>query len=182
MGRFLKRLYLTLIVLVVVAAGAAWGLLSYIAPDERLDLNYNPIDIKQKALDMVTQLNAELVLTEQDVNALIKKHLKRDIAENVRLDGAKISLNGDRLIADLNVTYMERIPAQVKAEYQLEWQVPNLVLRPQLLSVKGIGLPLGLLETITVPLDLPAGDVVEVKDVQFESDRIKVLFKVDMPF
>ncbi|MCR2804224.1 hypothetical protein [Paenibacillus soyae] len=182
MGRFVKRLFLTLVVLAVLLAGAAWGLMSYIAPEETLDLNYEPIDLKQKALDMATSLKPELILTEQDINDLIKKHLERDIAENVRLDGARFSLQGNRLIADLNVTYMERIPAQVKAEYRMEWQDPNLTLHPRGLFVKGLELPFSSLETIIVPLDLPTGDMISVKEVRFEGDQVRVLFKINMPF
>lgn len=182
MGRAFKRLFLTLVVLVVLLAGSACGLAVYIAPDEQLDLDYKPINLKQKALDMATSLKPELVLTVQDINDLIKKHLERDIAENVRLDGAKFSLQGDRLIADLNVTYMERVPAQVQAEYRMEWQDPNLALRPEGLSVKRIALPYASLETIIVPLDLPTGDFVSVKEVRFESEQVRVLFQVNKPF
>lgn len=182
MGRVFKRLFITLVVLIVLAGGVVWWLLSYIAPDKQLDLNYSSIDVKQKALDMAKRLEPELILTETDINDLIKKHLERDVAENVRLDGAQFQLNGDRLIADLNVTYMDSIPAQVQAEYRMEWQEPNITLRPQSLSVKGIELPIDLLDTIIVPLDLPTGDLVSVQDVRFESKQVKVLFKINMPY
>lgn len=182
MGKFLKRLFITLIVLLLIAGGAAWWFLSYIAPDKPLDLNYNPIDVRQKAVDMVKRLKPELVLSEEEVNDLIKKNIDRDVAENVRLDGAQFRLKGDRLVADLNITYRDRIPAQIQAEYRLEWQNPNLALRPQSLKMKGIELPLSMLETIVVPLDLPTGDMVSVDDVKFEEKQVKVLFDIKLPF
>lgn len=184
MGRVFKRLFITLVVLVMIVGGAVWWLLSYIAPDQQLNLNYNPIDVKQKALDMVKALKPELLLTEEDVNNLIKKHIHTDVAENVRLNGAKFYLQGDRLVADLNVTYRDRIPAQLQAEYRMEWEEPNLVLRPQSLSVKDLKLPIDLLETITVPLDLPTGEMVEVKEMVFANSQIKVLFNLNikLPF
>jgi hypothetical protein len=182
MGKVFKRLFITLGVLIVLVGGAVWWLLSYIAPDKQLDLNYSSIDLKEKAMDMARRLEPELILTESDVNNLIKKHLHPDVADGVRLDGAQFHLSGDRLIADLNVTYRERISAQLQAEYRMEWQEPNLTLRPQSLSVKGIELPIDLLDTIIVPLDLQSGELVFVQDVRFESKQVKVLFKINMPF
>lgn len=180
--RVVKKLFIALIVLLLILAGAAWWLLSYIAPDKTLDLQYNPIDVKQKALEMAKQLKPELVLTESEVNDLIKKHLNPNIAEDVRLDGAEFKLEDNRLLADLNITYRDRIPVQVQAEYVWEWEEPNLVLRPQALMVKGFGLPLSLLSTVVVPLEMPAGDVIAVKDVEFANNRIKVLFKLSLQF
>ncbi|RJE84249.1 hypothetical protein D3P07_23040 [Paenibacillus sp. 1011MAR3C5] len=182
MGKFLKRLFITLIVMLLIIGGAAWWFLSYISPDKPLNLNYNPIDVRQKAVDMVKRLKPELVLSEAEVNDLIKKHIDRDVAEGVELDGAEFELNGDRLIADLNITYKDRIPAHIRAEYRLEWQNPNLALRPQSLTMKGIQLPLRMLETIVVPLDLPTGDMVTVDDVKFEEKQVKVLFQIKLPF
>lgn len=182
MGKFLKRLLIVLIVLLLLIGGAAWWFLSYIAPDRPLHMNYNPIDVRQKAVDMVKRLKPELVLSEAEVNDLIKKHMDVDAFENVRVDGAQFELDGNRLLADLNITYLERIPAQIRAEYRLEWQNPNLALYPQSLSMKGIQLPLNMLETIVVPLDLPTGEMVKVQDVKFVDKQIKVLFDIKLPF
>ncbi|MEK3883427.1 hypothetical protein [Paenibacillus sp. PL2-23] len=182
MGKWFKRLFLSFIVLIVVLAVALWGLLAYIAPDEQLDLNYDSVDIRGKALEMAKSLKLELVLTEQDINNLIKKRLERDIADHVVLDGARFELQGDRLIAHLNVTYMELVSAQMKVEYRLEWQEPSLALRPQGLFVKGFELPDHSLETIIVPLDLPTGEIVSVKEVQFEDGQVRVLFRAKLPF
>lgn len=182
MGKALKRLFLTLVILLVLAAGAAWWLLSYIAPDEELDLSYQNIDVRQKATDMVKQLKPELVLTEADVNNLIKKNMDPRINEHVVVDGAAFDLEGDRLIANMNITYRDRVPMAVRAEYLLEWQDPSLVLRPQSLTMKGIELPLDMLETIVVDLDLPAGDMAKVKDVRFDGGAVRVEFGFSLPF
>ena len=79
----------------------------------------------------------------------------------------------------MNVTYKDRIPAELNAVYSLEWQSPNIVLRPQSLSLKEIALPLSMLETIVIPLDLPAQDIVTVRDVS-SKDQIKILFKLQI--
>ncbi|MDQ8736156.1 hypothetical protein [Paenibacillus sp. LHD-38] len=192
MGRIIKRLLLLFIVILLLLGGAAWWMLSYIAPDEQLDLSYEPIDVNEKVLAMVKKLKPELVLTEADINDLIKRHLKEKyasgeagsssvvIAQDTQLDGASFELEEKKLIAHMNVTYMGRIPAALEAEYSLEWQSPNIVLRPQSLSLKNTSLPVNMLETINVPLDLPAQDIVTVRDMQFLKDQIKVLFKLQL--
>ncbi|WP_138754892.1 hypothetical protein [Paenibacillus sinopodophylli] len=190
MGKILKRLMLLLVVILLLLGGALWWLVSYVAPDEQLDLSYAPIDVKGKALDMVKNLKPELVLTETDLDHLIKQNLKNDygigdanssaimLREDVRLDGARFELEENRLVAHLNVTYKERLPAALEAVYALEWQPPNIVLRPQSLFLKKSRLPLSMLDTIIIPLDLPAYDVVTIGDVQFEQERIRIGFKL----
>ncbi|MDQ6421325.1 hypothetical protein RB620_18015 [Paenibacillus sp. LHD-117] len=182
MGKLVRRLLLAIVFLILLIVGAGWWVLSYVAPDQELDLSYQTIDVREKATDMVKRLKPELVLTEADINHLIKMNLSPDIADHVMVDGANFSLEKDRLIADMNVTYRDRIPMAVQAEYRLEWQDPNIALRPQSLKVKDIELPVDLLDTIIVPLDLPTGNVVEVKDVRFEADAIRVLFKLNISF
>ena len=192
MVKMLKRLLAALIVMVLLLGGAVWWLLSYIAPDEQLDMRYAPIDVNAKALDMVKKLKPELVLSEADINDLIKNHLNSEyasreaggssleLAKDLRLDGAVFELEEDKLVVRMNVTYMDRIPAELDAVYSLEWQPPNIALRPQSLSVKEIGLPVGMLETIIIPLDLPAQDVLSVRDVLFEKDQLRIRFKLQI--
>lgn len=192
MGNTLKRLLAAIIVIILLFGGALWWLLSYIAPDGQLDLRYEPIDLKAKALDTARKLKTELVLTEADINDLIKMHLKSEyasggageysleLAKDIRLDGAAFELEEDKLLARMNVTYKDRIPAELDAVYSLEWQSPNIALRPQSLSVKEISLPIGMLETIIIPLDLPLQDVVSIRDIQFEKNQLKIRFKLQI--
>ncbi|MHA6482324.1 hypothetical protein ACX1C1_10545 [Paenibacillus sp. strain BS8-2] len=182
MGKALKRLMGLLLLLLLLIAGGLWWLLSYIAPDEKLDLSYQNIDVRQKATDMVKQLKPELVLTEVDINNLIKKNLDPNINDHVVVDGASFDLDGDRLVANMNITYRDLVPMAVRAEYQLEWQDPNLALRPQSLKVKGIELPLDMLDTYVFDLDLPTGDLVQVSEVRFQGESVTVKFKLSMPF
>ncbi|OMF32653.1 hypothetical protein BK133_14220 [Paenibacillus sp. FSL H8-0548] len=190
--RIIKRLLTVIIVIALLLGGASWWLISYIKPEEQLDMSYTPIDVKEKALDMVKKLKPELVLTEADINHLIKMNMKKEYAssengvsfleltKDLRLDGAHFDLEEDRLIARMNVTYMDRIPAELDAVYSLEWQAPNIVLRPQSLSLKNISLPTGVLETIIIPLDLPSQDIVTVQAVRFEQDLLKIDFKLQL--
>ncbi|RCW47825.1 hypothetical protein [Paenibacillus prosopidis] len=192
MRKAIRRLLTAVVLIILLLGGAAWWLLSYIAPDEPLDMAYESIDVKEKALDMAKRLKPEFVLTEADINNMIKMHLERklasreagassmELANGIHLDGAAFELEEDKLAARLNVTYRDRVPAELDAVYSLEWQPPNIALRPNSLSVKEIGLPVSLLEPIIIPLDLPADDVVTVRDVQFLKDQIKVLLKISL--
>ncbi|MCA0756409.1 hypothetical protein KP806_15250 [Paenibacillus sp. N4] len=189
MWKAIRRLLMSLIVILLLLGGAAWALLAYIAPDEKLDMAYTPISVQDKALAIVKSLKTELVLTETDVNYLIKAHLERELAgadgapelsKDLRLDGAAFELEADKLIAHMNVTYKDRVPAQLDAVYRLEWQPPNIALRPQSLSAKEIGLPLDLLQTVIIPLELGEQDLVSISNVLFEQDQIRVQFKVDV--
>ncbi|MGG1633971.1 hypothetical protein [Paenibacillus sp. NRS-1760] len=192
MGKTLKRLLMSFIVILLLLGGALWWFLLYIAPDEPLDMSYAPIDVKEKALDMVKKMKLELVLTESDINHLIKMNMKdelaisrpesthQEIAKAIHLDGANFDLEENRLIAQMNITYKNKIPARLDAVYSLDWESPNIILKPQSLSVKAIQLPLSMLETIVIPLDLPAQDVVTVRDVQFENNQIKIRFKLQI--
>ncbi|MGO4179739.1 hypothetical protein AB4Z17_01055 [Paenibacillus sp. TAF43_2] len=192
MGKTLKRLLMSFIVILLLLGGALWWFLSYIAPDEPLDMSYAPIDVKEKALDMVRKMKLELVLTESDINHLIKMNMKdelaisrlesadQEFAKAIHLDGANFDLEENKLIAQMNITYKNKIPARLDAVYSLDWESPNIILKPQSLSVKAIQLPLSMLETIVIPLDLPAQDVVTVRDVQFENNQIKIRFKLQI--
>lgn len=182
MGKFLRRLAVVVTVIVLLLAGGAWALSAYIAPERALNLQYERIDVKAKALDMISRLKPELVLSEADIDNLAKMNLDPEAFEQVRIDGADFRLEDDLLIADLNVTYKDRIPAGIQAVYRMEWQEPNLALRPQSLKVKDISLPLSMLETIIIPLELPSGDTVEVENVRFDSDGMKIRFKINLSF
>jgi hypothetical protein len=195
MRRALRRFATTLGILLILLAGAGWWLTSYIAPDEQLDLTYTPISIKDKAWDIIKNMKTELILTESDVNFLIKSGLQSQLPraeetgalqldENVRLDGAAFKLEQDELTARMNVTWQNTIAAELNATYRLEWQQDRIALRPQSLSLKGLPLPLRLLEPILIPLELPEQNYVSISNVAFEPGQIRIVFKVDvkLPF
>ncbi|MHA7966583.1 hypothetical protein ACX93W_20950 [Paenibacillus sp. CAU 1782] len=182
MKKAMGRLLAVLLVLVLIIGGGIWWFLSYIAPDQERDLSYQSIDVGAKALEMIRALKPELVLSEADVNSLIKRHMEPEFSENIKIDGADFKLEKNRLLADLNITFAGRIPAEIKAEYDLEWKGDELVLHPASLHLKGITLPSDRLETIVVPLGLPSVDIVKIKDIQFETGQIKVLFQLDITF
>ncbi len=194
MKKAMRRFFITLVVLLVLLGGAGWWLRSYIAPAEQLDMSYTPISLKEKAWEIIKNRKTELVLSEADVNFLIKSAMAFQLSDgeaaagreglwldqDLRLDGAAFQLEQDMLLARMNVTWKDYIPAELNASYRLEWQQNRIALRPQSLALKGIALPTGLLETVLLPLELPEQDYVSISDITFEPDQIRILFKIDL--
>ena len=188
--KILKRLLLAALLIIILIAGGAWWLISYVAPDEKLTMEYNSIDVAQKMLDMVKRMEPVLVLTEAEVNDLIKKNMTKQLSENLKdsrdfpfadhfeIAGAAFELGDGQMLARIQLNYRERIPIELQIMYTVVWDNPNIVLLPESLSVKSINLPVSLLEPIETSLDLPAGELVQVEDVQVGVDGIKVRFKM----
>lgn len=185
MRRWIKRLVVAIALLLALLLAGGWWFISYIAPQQKLDLTYEPINISAKALDMVKRLKPELIITEEDVDNLVKMQLQDGAANqtlppNVKLDGAQIELNGDQLLAHLNVTYLNTIPAELLVTYQLSWQAPNIVVEPVSVNLKGIALSTDNLERITIPLEMSIQNLVTVSDVRFEGDHIVVKLQMQL--
>ncbi|MFC4775973.1 hypothetical protein ACFO9Q_04160 [Paenibacillus sp. GCM10023252] len=182
MPRSVRILFTSILILILLLGGACWGLLRYAAPEEELTLSYEPIDLQSKALAMARKLKPELILTEEDMNNLVKSSLAQAplLSPDFTLQGARVELEGDRLIVHLNVTYRDRIPVGAVAEYRMSWEEPNVRLQPVSLKVKGIQLPEDRLEPILVPLDLRELKVIQVREVIFDGDRIRLLFRANL--
>ncbi|MFD1955015.1 hypothetical protein ACFSL6_12760 [Paenibacillus thailandensis] len=179
MSRTVRRLVAAFAVALVLAGGAALWLKSYVAPREALDLSYEGIDVKRKLLDMAARLEPMLILTEEDVNNLIKMELSKqgDAADSrIRIDGARFELQEGKLTAHLNVTYRNALPIGAVAVFRLSWEPPNIVLAPESVKVRDIRLPAGLADTRII--ELPSEGIVRIKDVDFDRDRIKIGFAI----
>lgn len=176
MFRWLKWLILVIVLLAAVVAGGGLWLKSYVAPSEQLDLAYDPVSIKDKAMEMVQKLKPEIVLSEADVNNLIKSQLQSGSPESLppdtTLDGARFELSGDRLIAHLNMTYRDFLPLGMLATYKMTWQAPNLILEPLSLSVKDYDLGKERLDRIVVPIELPS--LISIGEMQFQDNQIVI--------
>ncbi|GGG08880.1 hypothetical protein [Paenibacillus abyssi] len=183
MKKFFRRLIIFVIILVILVVLAGWGLTRYVAPREQLDLNAAPLDLRQKATDMALQMNPELTLTEEDINNLIKSHLgdNRMLAPDVRLDGARFELQSDVLTAHVNVTYMGQIEAAAVAEYRLVWEKPNLRAVPERLAIRDIPLPADGMQELVIPLGSQLPEMLEVRGVYFDPDRIRIAFQANLP-
>ncbi|GLX67424.1 hypothetical protein [Paenibacillus glycanilyticus] len=182
MFRWLKWSIIVLVLLVAAAAGGGLWLKSYVAPSEKLDLAYDPVSIEDKALQMVANLKPEIVLSEADVNNLIKSQLQgghsASLPPDMKLDGARFELSGDRLIAHLNMTYRDFLPVGMLATYKMSWKAPNLIIEPVSLTVKDYDLGKERLDRMVVPIQLPS--MISIRDMQFQSNQIVIGLKLSI--
>lgn len=179
MGKKLKRTIALAVVLVVLAAGGAMWLKEYVAPREALDLSYRPIDIGQKLLNMAASMEPELILTESDINQLMKMQIAESGgADNpdIRVDGARFELDDGELTAHMNVTYKDRLPVGMVIVYRLSWDEPYIRMEPRSVRVRSLKLPASVAESQII--ELPAHRLFQIKEVAFQRDRVKIGFGI----
>lgn len=182
MGKRRLALGFVLLLLVVLVTAAVL----YIRPSERLDLDYSEVDWGAKVREMIRNENPELTINEQEFNQLAKKGLSERIAEQelpVEIKGANFNLDGNRLEADLNVSW-GAIEAGVQVGYVMEFvpETERLSLTPESMSVRGIRLPherFGL-EPIDIDLGSALPDMVKVEGMQFAGNEIKAKLAIHL--
>lgn len=153
----------------------------HVKPTEALNLDYKEITISSKIADIVKNRKLEVQLTEQDLNDVVKKRLAahQDLPNDFRIEGAKLTLQGTNLIADVNVRWREKIPIGAQMMFTLAWNPPNLVVQHQNTSIKGMQVPNEWFQL--APIELPIEDhlpkLIGVKNVMFEEKAIIVQLK-----
>lgn len=182
MGKRRLALGFVLLLLVVLVTAAVL----YIRPSERLDLDYTEVDWGAKVREMIRNENPELTINEREFNQLAKKGLSERIAEHelpVEIKGANFNLDGNRLEADLNVSW-GAIEAAVQVGYVMEFvpETERLSLTPESISLRGIQLPperFGL-EPIDIDLGSALPDMVKVEGMQFSGNEIKAKLAIHL--
>ncbi|MZQ83480.1 hypothetical protein GQF01_15310 [Paenibacillus sp. 5J-6] len=177
----LKKSFISLIVLIVILAAAMVMFIRHIQPTEVLDLNYQEISIASKIADIVKTRKLEVQITEQDLNNLVKKQLSAhpNLPNGVRIEGAKLTLQGSNLVADVNIRWQDKVPVGAQLFFSLAWDPPNVVIQHQNTRVRGIQVPKEWLQL--APIELSIEDhlplLVGVKDVRFEEKAVLIQLK-----
>ena len=88
----------------------------HVKPTETLNLDYKEITVSSKIADIVKNRKLEVQLTEQELNDVVKKQLAAHqvLPNDLRIEGAKLTLQGSNLVADVNVRWREKIPSVPK--------------------------------------------------------------------
>jgi len=172
----LRKLILFLLVLLVIAGGSGVYGLYYIRPDPTLTLDYEPISLKDKALDMAKRLSPELVLTEEDVNNLLKQALAEHARQSpdVEVLGAKFTLLNNRLHADLRLLWKDRVTAGMQVDYLLGWSEPNLTAVVEAVKLKGIKLSSSVAQDLAVAIGEELPSLVRIRNVEFGEREIRI--------
>ncbi|MFC5407252.1 hypothetical protein [Cohnella soli] len=164
-------------VIIIVAAGV--GALYYVRPSQNLDLTYEKVPLKDRAISMAKRVSTELVLTDEDIVNLAKKSLADNpqVEPDVLVTGAGFRLEGDVLHADLNVIWKDRISAGLKVDYRLRWEEPNVIATAESARLKGVNLPLSMFSdrVITIGDDLPK--FLHIKALKWGDGQVNVQFK-----
>ncbi|QJD86750.1 hypothetical protein [Cohnella herbarum] len=175
----MKKLFITLFVLVFLAAFAGVGALYYVKPDRNLDLSYEAVPLKDRALDMIRRVSPEMILTGEDISNLAIKSLADNpqVEKDVLVTGADFTLEGDQLIADLNIIWKNQVSAGIQVTYLLRWDNPNVVATVEKATMKGITLPNSMFSDRLIPIgdDLPK--LLKIKDLVWGDGQVKVLFQ-----
>ncbi|MEC0266670.1 hypothetical protein [Paenibacillus anseongense] len=177
----LQKRFIFLIVVVLFLAAATVLFIRHIQPTEDLDLNYQEISIGSKIADIVKNRKLEVQITEQDLNNLVKKQLSahQNLPNGIRIEGAKLTLQGSNLVADVNVKWQDKLPVGAQLLFTLAWDPPNVIIQHQSTMVRGIQVPKEWLQF--APIELSIEDhlplLIGVKDVQFEEKAVLIQLK-----
>ncbi|AEI45128.1 hypothetical protein [Paenibacillus mucilaginosus] len=174
----MKTIFLTGAVLVIAAALLLW----FLRPQQPLDLAYTELPLREKALDMLRSRKLEVVLTEAEVNELLKKALAASpqVSGNVRITGARFYLEGEALSADVQLLYRDRWEAAGRLFFDLSWQDPYLTAVHTGTEVRGVRLPDGWfqLQPLQAELNSYLPQAAAIRDLQFEPDGVRVGFRL----
>jgi hypothetical protein len=154
-------------------------MLYYIRPDVSLSLEHQSVPVKQRVLHMVKRTSLELVLTEDDVNNVIKESLSRNPqrSKDVEVQGAQFHLSGNLLVADYNLLWKQRVSTALHVTYRLAWSDPDITGTVSDVKLKDISLPASLVENISVPIGKELPKPLKIKDVEFGDKQMKIIFR-----
>lgn len=175
----MRKFIIGLFVFIIVAVIAAVAGLYYIKPTEPLDLSYGKVPIRERALDMAKRMSLDLVVTEADVNSILKAELADDplVQEGVEVKGAKFTLIGELLIADLNVLWKDLVPSSLRIVYRLKWDAPNVVATVEEAKIKAISLPKSSVSGFVIPLGDELPKPLKIEKIEWGVGEIKVKLK-----
>ncbi len=175
MRKLIKILAVILVIFIVIAA-----VLHYIKPEEKLNMDYTPVSLEEKIVEMAKEFKPEIRLSRSDINAIIKQNIERELHEQVYIDGADFYMQNSLLHGKLNITVANNIKAELTVVYSMSWAQPNLILKPYSLHIKAIPLPLKWLQKFDIPLTESEQRFVKINDVYNDGEDIVIALKVQL--
>lgn len=178
--RFIRRLIFLFLLLVIVLAVA---IIVYIRPNKEIDMSYQQVDMKVKVWNMVKTQVPEIELSEEELNNLAKKKMIEYLDthdEGVKVTGADFSIHGQEVEVNLNGKW-SMIPFGVTLHFHMEASGDNLILEHQSTSIKQVNIPLSrwALAPITFSLKEQVPDIVEIDQVNFNTEGVVLTFAID---
>jgi hypothetical protein len=167
-----------LLILGILLLGVAYA---YVQPDRMLDLNYSEFSIRDKLTDMLANRRLEVVLSELEVNELLKKILsdRSQLREDWTLTGAQFTLQGSQWTADVNLMYKEKWPVGAKLFFTVNWQDPYLTAVHTATQIKEVSVPMEWFQL--QPLQIPLNDYLPkpagVRNVILQDDTVRLALR-----
>ncbi|MFD2612323.1 hypothetical protein [Paenibacillus gansuensis] len=180
----MKKAAVSLLLVCVLIVSAGLGMLWYVRPEQPLDLEYKPLAIENKVLEMISSRKLETAFTEEELNQALKEWLAANnfLSEHWEITGAQGRLNGERMDVDVNVLYAGRVPVGATAVYRLTWDNPNLIAEPVEVQVKRAKVTAAQagLQPVVIPIgdQLPLG--FSISKVTFEAKSVRVKFRFSL--
>jgi hypothetical protein len=177
----MRKLWRILALLLILGMLLAGGLHAYVQPDHALDLVSSEISIREKLTDMLSRRRLEIVLSEAEVNGLIKKTLAEhaDLRPDWTLTGAEFSLEGSQWVADVNMMYKGLWPVGAKMYFIMSWQEPYLTAVHTRTQIREVSIPLNWFQM--QPLQIPLNDYLPkpagIRGVMFQDHAIRIGLK-----
>lgn len=181
MGRLLRWVAGALLCMGVAGAALVW----YAQPDPALDWEITRMPRwEEKAWRMIEDLSLSTVITEEELNAMVKQALyeRRQLNDALLITGADAALNGNVLIVRTDLEAGGMLRFQLAHRFQLEWDKPNLRAVHVSTSLKDVKLPSSWvnLGIISVPLSLDSRIPAAVENVTFEENSIRIQFTLQI--
>jgi hypothetical protein len=181
--KWLRRGLLTVIVLFILLAGAAYF---YIQPTTVL--GWPPqvdVSLSERLEQIVHNRSLTIQFSEEEINGLVSKHMQetepyRSLKEKWNISGMKTELANNELEATIQLEPISYVQAELKITFQLEWDDSSQSVRvvPTDARVKDISIPLSWLSLQTKEFSLSSElpHLVKVKEVKFLKDGWKFRF------
>jgi hypothetical protein len=174
MGKLLRGIALIIVLTALLAGGLVW----YVQPQQTLDLAYTDLSVKNKLADMLATRKLEVELSESEVNNLLKKAIATQALSHRELEitGAQFALQGNQLIADVNLLYQKQWKVGAVLQFNISWQEPYVTAVHTGTHLRDIDLPLDWFQL--KPIQVPLGDYMPkltgIKGITFLEHGLKL--------
>ncbi len=139
----IKKLIYFVAGIAIIAGLMLLGVLAYIKPDKSLDLNYREVALAGKFNEILKTRKLEIRLSEEEVDHLLRKGLSQrpQVSADLAVTGARFSLNGNRLTADVNLLYRDLVPIGATLNFTLDWKDPYIAAEHTETRIKALNVP-----------------------------------------
>ncbi|MFS0840055.1 hypothetical protein [Paenibacillus sp. 1P03SA] len=176
--KIIRRIIVVLLVLAVAAGLAAWGLLTYIKPQQQLHLAYTDISLESQLVDIIRSKKPEVRLSDEELNQLGKKAIAKHarVSPDVTITGADFTRNGDNLTADVNLLWKNTVPVGAQMTFKLAWTGKELTVTHTDTHIRSFQVPQGLVSIApaAISLDSYLPSLVHIKEVRFDPEYIVI--------